>query len=179
MSTRDTVYIALFAAIVAVLGLFPPLYVLAVPITAQSMGVMLAGSVLGARRGGLAVAVFVLLVAAGLPLLSGGRGGLGVFVGPSGGFVLGYPIVAWAIGWMVERRWGSLTFGHALAFNVIGGVGLLYAIGVPWWSVASGLPLLQVAGAAAVFVPGDLAKASIAAFVAVTVRRVHPVILAR
>ncbi len=179
MTTRDIVHIALFAAIVAVLGLFPPLYILAVPITAQSMGVMLAGGVLGARRGGLALVVFVLLVAAGLPLLSGGRGGLGIFVGASGGFVLGYPLAAWAIGRMVERSWQSLTFGHALAFNVIGGIGLLYAIGVPWWAAASGLPLLQVAGAAAVFIPGDLAKASVAAFVAVTVKRVHPVIATR
>jgi biotin transport system substrate-specific component len=80
MSTRDIVYIALFAAIVGALGMFPPitLPLIGVPITAQSLGVMLAGSVLGARRGGLAIVLFLVLVAIGVPLLAGGRGGFGV-----------------------------------------------------------------------------------------------------
>ncbi|WP_230048946.1 biotin transporter BioY, partial [Erwinia aphidicola] len=79
MSTRDIVYIALFAAITAALGLFPAfsLPVIAVPITAQTLGPMLAGAIAGAKRGALALVLFVLLMAIGLPLLAGGRGGLG------------------------------------------------------------------------------------------------------
>lgn len=86
MSTRDIVYIALFAAITAALGLFPAfsLPVIAVPITAQTLGPMLAGAIAGAKRGALALVLFVVLVAIGLPLLAGGRGGLGIFFGPSG-----------------------------------------------------------------------------------------------
>ena len=84
MKTRDLVYVALFAAIVAVLGLLPPVPVpgIPVPITAETLGVMLAGSVLGGRRGGLALLVFLAVVAVGAPVLSGGRGGIGVFYGP-------------------------------------------------------------------------------------------------
>lgn len=86
METRDIVFIALFAAIMAALAVFPPitLPVVGVPITAQSLGAMLAGGVLGATRGGLSMILFLLLVAIGLPLLPGGRGGFGVFLGPTG-----------------------------------------------------------------------------------------------
>ena len=82
MSTKDIVYIALFAAVMAVLGLFPPitLPISGVPVTAQSLGPMLAGAILGARRGGLSILLFVALVALGLPLLSGGRGGFGIIL---------------------------------------------------------------------------------------------------
>ena len=114
-STRDLALVAVFAALIAALGLAPPLYLFggSVPITAQTLGVMLAGSVLGARRGALAVLAFLVLVAVGLPLLSGGRGGLGVFVGPSAGSSLGWVLGAWVVGWVVEpgarpgacRRW--------------------------------------------------------------------------
>ena len=81
MKTKDLAYIALFAAITAVLGLLPaiPVPAVPVPITAQTLGVMLAGAVLGARRGFLALLLFLVLVAVGLPVLAGGRGGLAVF----------------------------------------------------------------------------------------------------
>ena len=91
MSTKDIVYIALFAALTAALGLFPPITLPiagGVPITAQSMGPMLAGALAGAKRGGLALALFALLVAIGLPLMAGGRGGFGLFLTPSGGFTI-------------------------------------------------------------------------------------------
>ena len=77
---RNVSLIALFAALIAVLGLVPRIELISgVPITAQSLGIMLCGTVLGARRGALAVLLFLLLVAIGLPILSGGRGGLGGF----------------------------------------------------------------------------------------------------
>ena len=77
---RNVTMIALFAALIAVLGLIPKFDLASgVPITAQSLGVMLCGTVLGARKGALTVLLFLLLVALGLPLLAGGRGGLGLF----------------------------------------------------------------------------------------------------
>ena len=88
-TARDLALVAVFAGVMAALGLVPawtpPGFT--VPITAQSMGVMLAGGVLGGRRGALSMLVFLALVAIGLPLLAGGRGGLGVFAGPSVGFL--------------------------------------------------------------------------------------------
>ena len=89
MKTKEMMYVSLFTAIVAALGILPPVTLpfIPVPITAQTLGVMLAGTVLGARLGGLSLLVFLLLVLAGAPVLSGGRGGLGVIFGPSGGFI--------------------------------------------------------------------------------------------
>jgi len=176
MTNRDIVYVALFAALVAVLGLIPPipLPVVPVPITAQSLGVMLAGSVLGMRRGGLALLVFLVLVAMGLPLLSGGRGGIGVFLGPSGGFVLAFPLAAAVIGGLTQRLWKRLNAPLAFGINVMGGIGVLYSIGVPWLAIATDLSLLQAAQTSTAFIPGDLVKAAIAAVAVVTVKRAYP-----
>ena len=101
---RSTVLIAVFAALIAALGLVPK-FTLAfgVPITAQSLGIMLCGTVLGAKRGGAAALLFVVLTLAGLPLLAGGRGGLGLLSGPSVGFIIGFPIAAFVTGWVMER----------------------------------------------------------------------------
>lgn len=178
MSTRDLVHIALFAAIVASLGLIPPLTLglIPVPITAQSLGVMLAGAILGSRRGGLALLVFVLLVAIGLPVLAGGRGGLGVFFGPSGGFVLAFPIAAFVIGALIERLWDRLGFFTAFASILAGGIGVMYAIGVPWLAAAGGLSLGQAMVGSAAFLPGDCIKAAVAALICVTIKRAYPVI---
>lgn len=179
MRISDIVYIALFAAITAVLGLAPPvtLPVVPVPITAQLLGVMLAGSILGAWRGGLALALFIALVAAGLPLLAGGRGGLGVLLfSPSAGFLLSWPIAAFVIGWLTERAWARLDFARALAFNIIGGIGVVYVLGIPGVAIMGDLTLLQAAAGSAIFIPGDLIKAGLAAAAAVFVRRGYPLI---
>ncbi len=176
MKIQDIVQIALFAALTAVLGLVPriDLGIVPVPITAQSLGPMLAGSVIGARRGGLSQALFLLLVAAGLPLLAGGRGGLGVFAGPSAGFILAFPVAAAATGWIVERLWRRLTLLKALAANLVGGILVLYVIGV---SVLAAIAGTEAALGAAIFIPGDLIKAGVAASVAMFVKRGYPMIV--
>jgi biotin transport system substrate-specific component len=83
------VYVAMFTAVMCVLGFLPPIPLpfSPVPITAQTLGVMLAGSILGARLGGLSLVVFLLVVAVGAPVLSGGRGGFSVLLGPSAGYL--------------------------------------------------------------------------------------------
>lgn len=96
MKVKEMTYVALFAAVMGALGLVPPIMLsfTPVPITLQTLGVLLAGGILGARLGGISMAVFLLLVAAGAPLLSGGRGGIGVFFGPSAGYLISYPVTA-------------------------------------------------------------------------------------
>jgi len=181
MTTKDLVLIALFAAIVAVLGVFPPftLPLVGVPITAQSLGVMLAGGVLGARRGALSLVLFLALVAIGLPLLAGGRGGFGVFLGPSGGFLVGWIVAAYAIGFLVERAWDRLTYVSAFVCCVTGGILLLYLIGIPWVAYAAQIPLAKAFWGSMPFIPGDVIKAIIASVVIVTVARSYPIITAQ
>ena len=178
MKTKDLAYVALFAAITAVLGLMPaiPVPAVPVPITAQTLGVMLAGAVLGAKRGFLALLLFLVLVAVGLPLLAGGRGGLAVFAGPSAGFLFAWPLGAFVTGLLTEALWRRFNLGWALVATLVGGIAVIYAIGIPVLAVVSGTSLATALTGSLVFVPGDLVKAVIAAVVAVAVRRAYPVI---
>lgn len=173
---RDLAQVAVFAAIIVVLGLLPAVYPFgnAVPITAQSLGVMLAGAVLGARKGGLAVLLFLALVAIGLPVLAGGRGGLGVFAGPTVGYLIGYPIAAVAVGAMTEAMGTPYRVGPGIGINVLGGVLLLNLLGVIGMMLRADLSVGAALLAAAPFMPGDLAKAVIAAFVAKGVHSAYP-----
>ena len=106
MESRAIVRIALLAAVIAVLGMLPSIVLpiaMGVPITAQTLGVMLAGIILGPRHGALAVLLFLFVVLLGAPLLSGGRGGLGVLFGPSVGFLLGFVPAAFVSGLVMAR----------------------------------------------------------------------------
>lgn len=180
LSTRDIVLIALFAALTAALAVFPPIILplIGVPITAQSMGPMLAGAVLGARRGALAMGLVVVLVALGLPILSGGRGGLGVFAGPTAGFLLGWIPAAYVTGLLHERGWRKLTAIRSFLFAALGGIVVLYGLGIPVLAVQAGLSLKAAALGSAPFIPGDLVKAGITAAIALSVKRAWPIIRA-
>jgi biotin transport system substrate-specific component len=172
MSSRDLVLVALFAAIMAVLGLVPPVTLpLGIPITAQSMGPMLAGAIIGARRGGLAMLLFLVLVAIGAPLLSGGRGGWAVFAGASAGYIVAWPIAAWAIGFAAGKVAGTLGL---FIVNLIFGVVLVHAIGIPVVAAVLGIPLWDAVLGDLLFVPGDVLKAAVAAIVTVQLRRAYP-----
>lgn len=179
MSTKDISFVALFAALTAALALLPKITVpiaAGVPITAQTLGVMLAGGVLGARRGALSMALFLVLVAIGLPLLAGGRGGLGVFAGPSAGFLIGWIIGAFITGWLVERFWNRLNFSFAAIACITGGIIGVYLPGIPWLSYTTDLTLGQAAIGSAAFIPGDLIKAVLASAIVVTVKRSYPLV---
>ncbi|GAB4587894.1 biotin transporter BioY [Nocardia sp. IFM 10818] len=181
MRSRDLAQIALFAAIMVVLGFFPLIQLPGAfaPFTSQTLGVILAGSILGARRGGLAILLFVVLVLVGLPVLPGGRGGLSVIFGPTGGFVLAYPIGAFVIGLLTERLWKRYNLAIALAINFLGGAIVLYLIGIPWMAVAADIPLSKAITTSVAFIPGDVVKTVIGSLAAIAVRRAYPLIPAR
>lgn len=175
---RDVVLIALFAAIMAGLAVFPPLMlpVVGVPVTAQSLGPMLAGGVLGARRGSLSMVLFLALVAMGLPLLSGGRGGIAVFFGPTAGYLVGWVVAALVIGLLVERFWAGLTTLKAVLICATGGIGALYAIGIPWSATVADISVQAAFIGSLPFFIGDIIKCYIAAVVIVIVKRSYPII---
>lgn len=180
-SARDLALIATFAGIVAALGIVP-LFTppgFTVPITAQSLGVMLAGAILGARRGFLAVSLLLVLVAVGLPLLAGGRGGLGVFAGPSAGFLLGWPVAAYVVGWLTERGGSTYRVLWGLVANLVGGIVVLYAAGIAGMAAVTGLSVQAATVATWIYVPGDLVKVVICALVARGVHAAYPGLLDR
>jgi biotin transport system substrate-specific component len=176
---RNIAQISLFAAMIAALGLVPPIMLgFGVPISAQSLGVMLAGAVLGARKGAGAAALLLLLVAIGLPLMSGGRGGLGVFFSPTGGFALGFPFAAFVTGLIVEHvRVRPVGLAVVLG-SIFGGILVLYTFGVVGLSIVTQKNLMEALALVAVFIPGDIAKAVIAGVLVQSLARVRPQILA-
>lgn len=177
LTSRDLALVASFAALIAVLGLPGALFIggSAVPITLQSMGVMLAGSILGWRRGALSLVVFLVLVAAGLPLLSGGRGGAAIFFGPTAGYLIGYPVGAAVIGWLVQQRLPAYPIWWGVMSNVVGGIGVVYLVGIPVQAAVLGTSgLFATALSATMFLPGDLLKVVVATTVAAAVHRAYP-----
>lgn len=172
---RSFVSIALFAALIAALGLIPKITLAAgVPITAQSLGVMLCGTVLGARRGALAVLLFLALVALGLPLLAGGRGGLGLFVSPTAGFLIGFPIAAFVAGWVTERMRNLPVFWAAGLGAVLGGIVVLYLFGIAGMALTLNKSFGEATLLAAPFLPGDAIKAVLAGSITATLMRARP-----
>ena len=177
--SRDAALIAVFAGVIAALGVVPAVIVpvVAVPITAQTLGVMLAGSVLGARRGFLAVLLFDALVALGLPLLSGGRGGIGVFATPPVGFIVGFPIAAFVIGWLVERFGSPYRLIPGIIPCLVGGVLVLYIPGILGISLMTRTDPWHAFLGSMVFIPGDIIKAVLAAVIARGVHQAIPGLL--
>ncbi|CAL9422803.1 Biotin transporter BioY [Nocardiopsis dassonvillei] len=179
LTARDLALIAVFAAFIAVLSISGQITVplSPVPITLQTLGVMLAPALLGWKRGTLAVAVFLALGLAGLPLFAGGTGGLGVLAGPSAGFIVSWIPAALVIGLLTDllARDGRYRFWAGLAVNILGGILVVYAVGVPWMGLAMGDGLLGLFTAMAVYLPGDLAKAVVTALIATAVYRAYPI----
>lgn len=179
LAARDLALIASMAALLFVLGVPGALYPFgpAIPITLQSMGVMLVGALLGWKRGGLAVLLFLALAAMGLPVLAGGRGGLAAFVGPTSGFLLGYLLGAMAVGALVQLAANRLTTGRIALAVAVGGIGVVHLCGIPGMMWRAGLSLQAAVAADLVFLPGDIVKAVIATVVAGGVHQALPTLL--
>jgi len=176
---RDLALIAVFAGLTAALGLIPAFYtpLSPSPITAQTFGPVLAGALLGGRRGGLSQVLFLALVAVGLPLLSGGRGGIGVFAGASVGFLISWPIASWLIGRLTYRLGAPYRLGWGILINVLVGMVVMYALGIPGQMAFGHLSLPAAVVANLPYLPGDTLKGVLAAVVAKGVHRAYPGLL--
>ena len=175
LDATDLARAAVFAALIAVLGL-PGSFPLfgGVPITAQTLGVMLAGAVLGPVVGAASLGTFLALVAVGLPLLAGGRGGLAVFAGPTAGYLVGWLVGAVVVGLIVHAGGRRPVWWRTAAGLLIGGVLVVYACGIPVQSLVLRLPLEQAALANLAFVPGDIVKVVVATLVVGALVRGYP-----
>ncbi len=172
---KNLTYIALFAALIAVLGLIPGVTLgTGIPINAQSLGIMLCGTILGGKRGAQAVLLFLALVAMGLPLLYGGRGGLGVFTTPWAGFLFGFPIATYVTGRIVEQ-WDGSSFLLGAVLAAVAGAISLYLIALVYFIFVTQTPAFEAMGIiVAPFIPGDLLKAVVAGFITHAVYKARP-----
>lgn len=137
-----------------------------VPITGQTFAVLFVGATLGSLRGALSMLLYVGLGVAGLPIFAEGGAGLAKVMGPTGGYLIGFVLAAALVGWLAQLQWDRKVLGTIGAF--LAGTAVIYAVGLPWLSVALGqlgLPNDLTATLQAglyPFIPGDLLKAAFA-----------------
>lgn len=156
----------LLAALTAVLAQVSiPVPGIAVPFSLQPFGVFLAGLLLGPVWGGFALLLYFVVGLAGAPVFSNGGAGIGYVFGPTGGFLIGFLLAAVLIGAIAHRQAdprdpSAVSIGaQAAALGV--GLVAIYAVGIPWFSWAAGVPLGNAAGTMAPFVPPDVVKAAL------------------
>jgi biotin transport system substrate-specific component len=172
---RNVAHVALFAALICALGFLPAVTLgFGVPITAQNLGVMLAGAVLGPKRGVAAVALVILLVAIGLPVLAVGRGGLGVFSGPTVGFLLGWIPAVYVTGLFIERAPIANIVVSTFIGAVLGCIVVLYLFGAIGMSLILAKPFLEAVKLLAIFIPGDVVKAVITGVLVSALAKIRP-----
>lgn len=133
-----------------------------IPFTGQTFGVLLVGGALGFRRGALALLLYLVVGAVGLPVFAQGASGVAKVVGASGGYLIGFVVAAAIVGRLAELGWDRHIGGSVAAMAI--GTAVIYAIGVPWLKISTGLPWeTAVAEGMTKFLIWDAAKLAIAA----------------
>ena len=149
-----SLFIGLCAQVAVVVPFSP------VPVTGQTFAVLMAGALLGRRRGGLCILAYILEGAVGLPVFAMGRAGLPVLLGPTGGYLVGFIVGAYVVGLLAERGWDRRVGATVLAM-VLGNVAI-YAFGLLWLSCLIGVSRVLAVGLYP-FVIGDGLKIMLAA----------------
>ena len=142
---------SLLLALCAQISVFLPFST--VPITGQTFAVLLIGAMLGSKRGGLSVLVYIVEGASGLPVFSGGRAGAMMLAGPTGGYLIGFVAAAYVVGCLAERNWDRKISSSILAM-VLGSI-VIYFFGAAWLSVLAGVKAAIVTGVLP-FIIGDI-----------------------
>lgn len=172
---RNIALVAVFAALIGALALLPGFTLpFGVPITLQALGVMLCGTVLGARKGALAVLLYLMLIAVGLPIAANGGAGLGVFARPSVGYLAGFVVGAFVIGLVADRFAHPMAFWPSLAGALIGGVVVVHVFGIAGLMLRADMSLAAAVAADASFIPVDIFKAVVAAAITQGLARARP-----
>ncbi|MFW6294220.1 MAG: biotin transporter BioY [Halanaerobium sp.] len=170
ISVKNLTYSALFTALIAVLSyIIIPLPFSPVPVTAQSLAVMVAAVILSTRETILAVGSFLFLGVVGVPVFSGGSAGLGVLLGPSGGYLIGFLIGGIIINLLAKNK---NDFWQILIAVIIGGIIVIHFIGFTWLSQSTGMSLQEAFMSGSLpFIPGDLFKAVLAAYLGIRINK--------
>jgi len=133
-----------------------PLPFTPVPVTLQTFTVLLAGAVLGRKLGISSQVLYVALGAAGLPIFANAQAGLPYFMGPTGGYLIGFALAAWTIGTILGgKKAGFLKILFAMFWGEV----ILFSLGVAWLSVVLHIGLTKAILLGLLpFIPGDIVK---------------------
>lgn len=155
---RKMALASLFTALIAV-GAFIriPVLISPVPITLQVLFIFLAGAMLGARWGSMSVMIYLLLGIIGLPVFSGGSSGVGVLLGPTGGYLMGFALAAFVIGTLTDKWGTSSLLRNALFMSA--GLLVIYLLGAAYMAHVARISVESAILVGVVpFIPGDLLK---------------------
>lgn len=178
VSARDLARIAVFAALIAALGLPGQLSLgsSGVPITLQTLGVMLAGAILGPWNGLASVAVFQ-VVGLALPVFAGGRTTIVAYSSPTVGYAIGWFFGVVVIGLLTRMILPTYRMWAAVLVTAVGGIGVIYLFGTLGLMIRGGMPLGAAIAANGTFVIGDVLKVIVTVVVADQVHRSYPGLL--
>lgn len=166
-SIQDICFIAIMTAITAVMAQISIPLPMMVPMTMQTFAVTLAGILLGAKRGAVSMVIYLLLGAAGGPVFTGLKGGLQSLVGPTGGFLLSFPIMAYIIGRGMELRKKKGMFTLLLIAGTVSN----YVVGVIIYCIVMDSSVWTAVTACVLpFIPTAVIKAVLAAALGLKVR---------
>lgn len=171
MKTKEMTMIALMTALICVAG---PLSISIgpIPITLSNFAVYLAAAVLGAKGGTIAVALYLLIGAVGVPVFSGFSGGLQKLMGVTGGYLVGYIPGAWIGGLAVKPGQTQPDKKWLLPLNLVLGTLVIYILGTAWFMLQTGNNLASAMGLCVLpFLPGDAAKIVATTLLAWPIRR--------
>lgn len=173
MNLKGMIYASMFGAVTAV-GAFIIIPLPPVPITLQTLFTALSGALLGGTLGALSQVVYVLLGIIGLPVFAGGKAGLGVLFGPTGGYLIGFIAGAYVIGKMVEFRKEKAFLW--IAFSILLGFTVIYLLGILQLSLVAKFSFIKALSVGALpFVIGDILKILVATFITLKLRdRLRP-----
>lgn len=174
---QDIALIAVFAALIIVLAFVQiPVGTAGVPIVLQNAAVVLAGLVLGGRRGSLAVLLFLALGMIGLPVLAGGRTTIAALAGVTVGYIVGYLIsafVAGVIAYQAPRKRGAGMFA-VFGLAALAGLFVQYLSGIIGLHLRAGLSLMEAALSQIPFILPDLGKFAVMVIIAAGVHAAFP-----
>ena len=172
LSIQQLCYVGLFTAVIVIMAQISIPMPLGVPMTMQTFAITLAAVVLGAKLSTISCTVSLLLGAIGVPVLAGFTGGLGKFVGPTGGFLISFPLMAFLIGLGVDHR---KAFKGAFVLSLIAGTLINYVVGVAMYcllthnTVATGFTACVLP-----FIPTASIKAVLASVLGFDIRKRIP-----
>lgn len=168
LSVADICSVALCTAVIAVVAQISIPMPLGVPMTMQTFAITLSAVILGSRKGGFAALVYILLGAAGLPVLAGFTGGIQYFAGPTGGFLISFPAMAYVIGLGVDR-FKNIKGGFLIC--LITGTFINYAVGVVMFCLLMGSTVPAAVSACVLpFLPTAVIKAALASIIGFKIR---------
>ncbi len=154
--TYDLLLILIFSlAIVLSAQVSIPLPFSPVPITGQSLVVLLSAVILGSKRGLLSVIAYIFLGVIGMPAFAGGASGFARILGPTGGYIVGFAVSAYIVGWLAEKGWDKSLAGAFFAMLI--GNAVIYAVGLPRLAFFVGVERVFAMGLFP-FIPGDVLK---------------------